>query len=175
MLQTCRMGPGNTHTSAGVPHDVSPCRVLQCSGYTCGTGYTADAGKQSTACSSGTCTDNFCCEPQVRKHHAPSGFAVTAACRLAGIGKCSLATPTYRHLLQRHSVALCIACALMCTHAPCHMRMQCSTYTCGAGFTADTSKQSTVCPSGTCTDGFCCQPAVRLMIRQLSHMCGRVH
>ena len=47
--------------------------------------------------------------------------------------------------------------------------LQCSGYTCGAGFTADTSKQSTACPSGTCTDGFCCQPAVRLMIRQLSH------
>jgi hypothetical protein len=46
---------------------------VQCSTYTCGTGYTADAGKQSTACSSGTCTDSFCCEPQVRKHHAHGG------------------------------------------------------------------------------------------------------
>jgi hypothetical protein len=47
--------------------------------------------------------------------------------------------------------------------------LQCSGYTCGTGFSADASKQSTACPSGTCTDGFCCQPAVRLMIRQLLH------
>jgi len=43
----------------------------------------------------------------------------------------------------------------------CCATLQCSSYTCGAGFTADTFMQSTVCPSGTCTDNFCCVPGVR--------------
>jgi hypothetical protein len=42
--------------------------MLQCSGYTCGTGFSADASKQSTACPSGTCTDGFCCQPKVCTH-----------------------------------------------------------------------------------------------------------
>jgi hypothetical protein len=44
---------------------------------------------------------------------------------------------------------------------PLLCRMQCSTYTCGAGFTADPTMQNTACSGGTCTDGFCCQPLVR--------------
>ena len=113
---------------------------LQCSTYTCGAGFTADTSKQSTACSGGTCTDSACCEPLVRD--------LPPACRGTLRGCC--------HTERRHGPwANAYITTLNPTHDVC--RMQCSSYSCSAGLTGDPSNQGTVCPGGSCTDGFCCQ------------------
>ena len=104
--------------------------------------------------------------PASSPRHAPAARAQTASVaslRCAGILRQAHAGDG--DVSRCFAFACCQSCIDKRGDTSCHncliLNLQCSSYTCGAGFTADTSTQSTVCPGGTCTDSFCCQPQVR--------------